>query len=187
MKEIDAAELPSDKGSSKFFLIGERISSDLPFKILPIKVLTQNGQRLVEDFRDTKGEYLGGGVMKSDDMETEAKAKPQCREIFLSTQMRLSMLPKSEQIRLSTQITSEWIAFEYGLVLSLTAYGLITSIAWDHVDQIEVSKKGFFGRSMARIVYRDKREQVKVVRIESNAMNLKSLKEIALACQVETK
>ena len=186
MREVDAGDLPSDKGSTKFFLISNHIAGKLPFKVLPLKILTQNGQRLVEDFRDSKGEFLGGGVFKSDDLEAQAREKPQCREIYLSTQIRLSMLPKSEQLRLSTQITSEWIAFEYALVFSLTAYGLIISIAWDHVDQIDISRKGFFGQSMARIVYRDKKEQVEFLRIQSNSMNLENLIAIAKACGVNT-
>ena len=81
MEILSASELPSDRDGSKFFLLKEYEGRQLPFTLVPVEILTPNGQGLVEDFRETKGEFLGGGVMKSSDFAKEAKANPRCREI----------------------------------------------------------------------------------------------------------
>jgi len=184
MKNIDSSKLPSDKGSKKFFVLSENFGIPLPFKIPPLKILTPNGQRLVTDFRETKGEFLGGGVMKSDDFENDAKLNANAVAIRQQVESQLAFMSKKEQLKMSTQITSEWIAFEYSLVISQTLYGIINSIMWDQIDQIELSKKGFIGQAVAQINYRDKKGQIKIRKIQSSAMNLASLKDIATACGV---
>lgn len=187
MENIDASELPSDKDSKKFFVLSQNTEKPLPFKPVPIKILTPNGQRLVEDFRATKGEFLGGGVMKSDDFDSEAKGNPQALAVRQRVEMQIAFMPKSEQLKMSTQITSEWIAFEYSLVISLTLYGLIISIKWDQIDQIEITKKGFLGQALAQIIYRDKKGETQVRKIQSSSLNLASLREITIACGVFVK
>lgn len=187
MENLDASELPSDKDSQKYFLLSENPTHSLPFKIMPLSILTPNGQKLVNDFRATKGEFLGGGVMKSDDFERDARNNSNALSIRRYMEMQISAMPKSEQIKMSTQITSEWIAFEYALVISQTLYGHITSIKWDQIDQIEISKKGFFGQAIAQIIFKDKKGQTQVKKIQSSAMNLASLRDIAKACKVNVK
>jgi hypothetical protein len=187
MENIDASELPSDKDSTRFFVLSQHTGSRLPFKTVPLKILTPNGQRLVEDFRATKGEFLGGGVMKSDDFEDDAKGKPNALAVRQRVEMQIAFMPKKEQLKMSTQITSEWIAFEYSLVISITLYGLIISIKWDQIDQIEITKKGFLGQAYAQLIYKDKKGQTQVRKIQSSAMNLASLKDIAIACGVVVK
>ena len=187
MEHIDASELPSDKDSKKFFLLGQNSGKSLPFKPVPLKILTPNGQKLVQDFHATKGEFLGGGVMKSDDFENEAKGNPNALAVRKQVEMQIAFMPKAEQLKMSTQITSEWIAFEYSLVISITIYGLIISIKWDQIDQIEITKKGFFGQAYAQLIYKDKKGETQVRKIQSSAMNLASLKDIATACGVVVK
>ena len=75
MKNVDASGLPSDKDSKKYFLLSENIGK-VPFKIAHLKILTPNGQKHVIEFRETKGEFLGGGVMKSSDFEKIAQQNP---------------------------------------------------------------------------------------------------------------
>lgn len=183
MKSVDASELPSDKNSKKYFLISENLGK-IPFKIVTLKILTPNGQKHVEDFRQTKGEFLGGGVMKSADFEKHAQQNPNALAVRQRVEIQLSFMSKKEQLKMSTQITSEWIAFEYSLVISQTLYGLSTSIKWDKFEQIEIRKKGIFGQATAQLIYRDNKNEVCVRTIQSSIMNINSLRDIARACGV---
>jgi hypothetical protein len=185
MENLSASELPSDRDSSKFFLLKEYEGRQLPFTLVPIEILTPNGQGLVQDFFETKGGFLGGGVMKSSDFAKEALANPRCKEIRRNVTQQIYALPKSERQRMSTQITSEWIAFEYSLVISQTIFGHITSIKWDHIESIEFSKKMMSSYDVAKLTYRDKKGLVQVKRIESSKVNIASLRGIAKACGVE--
>jgi len=187
MKNIDASELPSDKDSKKFFLLSENSGKSLPFNPVHLKILTPNGRTLVEDFRESKGEFLGGGVMKSDDFDSEARNNPNALAVRQRLEMQIAFMPKSEQLKMSTQITSEWIAFEYSLVISITLYGFITSIKWDQIDHIESSRKGFLGQEIVTIVYRNKKGEVNVRKLQSSKVNIASLKSIASACEVLVK
>lgn len=186
MKNVDASELPSDKDSKKYFLLSENIGK-IPFKLVPLKILTTYGQKHVIDFRETKGEFLGGGVMKSVDFEKQAQQNPNALAVRQRVEMQLSFMSKTEQLKMSTQITSEWIAFEYSLVISQTLYGLSTSIKWDKFDQIEIKKKGIFGQATAQLIYRDYKNEVCVRVIQSSILNLNSLGDIARACGVVVK
>jgi hypothetical protein len=98
--------------------------------------------------------------MKSDDFESEARSNPNALAVRQRIEMQIAFMPKSEQLIMSTQITSEWIAFEYSLVISITLYGFITSIKWDQIDHIESSRKGFLGQEIATIVFRNKKGEV---------------------------
>lgn len=184
MDNLSASELPSDRDSSKFFLLKEYGGRQLPFTLVPIEILTPNGQGLVQDFFETKGGFLGGGVMKSSDFAKEAKANPRCKEIRRNVTQQIYALPKSERQRMSAQITSEWIAFEYSLVISQTIFGHITSIKWDQIEKIEFSRKILSPYDVAKLTYRDKKGLVQVKKIESSKVNIASLKSIASACEV---
>jgi hypothetical protein len=184
MKNVESADLPSDKNSKKYFLLVENDLAKLPFAFVAPTVLTENGQKLVDDFRATKGEFLGGGVMRSKDFELQAKSNQNCMAIYLHMNMQLSRMPKSEQLRASVQLTSEWMAFEFSLVISLTIYGLIISIKWDEILEIRVSEKRFGGQAKAHIKYLDKKGDEVERTIESNVYNIRSLSSIARACNV---
>ncbi len=184
MKHVDAAGLPSDKGSKKHFLLKNNDVSSIPFVIVPLEILTPNGQKLVEDFRETKGEFLGGGVMKSDDFEQLAKQNPNALAVRRRLEMQTSFMSMRETIKMSTQVTSEWIAFEYSLVISQTLYGLITSIKWDEIDLIKIKKKRFSGEATAQLHYRDKKKASCIRTIQSSILNIRSLGDIAKACGV---
>lgn len=183
MEYVEQADLPNDKDSKKFYLLSKH-SGELPFKLVPVTILTPNGRKLVEDFKVSKGEFLGGGVMKSPDFESAAKENPRSLEIYEMMKMQISMLPSKEVLRLSTQLTSEWIAFEYSLVFSITMYGYIVGPKWDQVDLIEFKKKGFFGDSIAKITYRDRQNLTHTRKIQANNANLNSLREISSACGI---
>jgi hypothetical protein len=184
MENLSASELPNDRGSTKFFLLSENFGKKMPFTLVPVAILTPNGRSLVEDFRESKGEFLGGGVMKSEDFESDAHAKPHALAVRQRLEMQIAFMSKSERLKVSTQITSEWIAFEYALVFSITLYGAIYSMKWDQIDYIESSRKGFLGQEVTTIVYRDKSGEVKVRKIQSSKVNIASLKSIASACGV---
>lgn len=187
MENLNASELPSDRDSTKYFLIDDHSQGRMPFTLVPLQILTPNGRKLVEDFRDSKGEFLGGGVMKSAEFEAEAHNNPNALAIRQRMEMQIAFMPKSEQLKISTQITSEWIAFEYALVFSITIYGMIFSMKWDQIDYIESARKGFLGQETATIVYRDKLGEVKVRKFQSSKINIASLKSIAKACGVLVK
>ena len=184
MKHVDAAGLPSDKGSKKHFLLKNHDVSSIPFVIVPLEILTRNGQTLVEDFRETKGEFLGGGVMKSKDFEQLAKQNPNALAVRRRLEMQTSGMSTRETIKMSTQVTSEWIAFEYSLVISQTLYGHISSIKWDEIDRIRIKKKRFSGQSTAQLHYRDKKKVSCIRTIQSSIRNIRSLGDIAKACGV---
>ena len=150
MEQVDASDLPSDKDSTKFFLLSENIGRRFPFTTVPVEILTPNGRRLVQDFRESKGEFLGGGVMKSDDYESEAHNNPNALAVRQRLEMQIAFMPKSEQLKMSTQITSEWIAFEYALVISITLYGFITSIKWDQITILKVPEKDSLVKRLQR-------------------------------------
>jgi hypothetical protein len=187
MENLSASELPSDRDSPKFFLLKEYEGRQLPFTLVPIEILTPNGQGLVQDFFETKGGFLGGGVMKSSDFAKEAKVNPRCRQIRRNVTQQIYALPKSERQRMSAQITTEWIAFEYSLVISQTIFGHITSIKWGDIVSIEFSRKMMSALNVAKLTYRDKKGLVQVKRIESSKVNIASLKSIAIACEVLVK
>jgi len=184
MESVSASDLPSDRDSTKFFLLSENIGRRLPFTIVPVQILTPNGRTLVDDFRASKGEFLGGGVMKSDDFELDAHNNPNALAVRQRLEMQIAFMSKGERLKVSTQITSEWIAFEYALVFSITLYGAIYSMKWDQIDYIESSRKGFLGQEVTTIVYRDKSGEVKVRKIQSSKVNIASLKSIASTCGV---
>ena len=184
MEEVGVSGLPSDKDSKKYFLISEHAYRNIPFEIVPLKILTPNGQSLVRDFRETKGEFLGGGVMKSDDFEREAQQNPNAMAVKQRVEMQFAFMSKTEALKMSTQITSEWIAFEYSLVISQTLYGLITSIKWDHLESITSKRKGVFGQATAELKFRNNKDIQKTMNIQSSQININSLKSIASACGV---
>jgi hypothetical protein len=186
MKKYDASKLPSDKNSKKFFLLSEN-QGELPFTIVPLEILTPNGQKLVADFWSTKGEFLGGGVMKSPEFEDDAQKSPQAMEIYQRIKMQSAFMSYKEVVNLSTKVTSEWIAFEYSLVISITMYGYVLSIKWDHIDQIKIKRKGMLGQATAQIVFKNKKKEEFVRTIQSSVLNIKSLGDIARACGVTVK
>jgi len=95
-------------------------------------------------------------------------------------------LSHKERARLSTQITSEWIALEYALILSVTLYGLIIPIKWDKLESIEFRKKGLVGiESIATITYTDSLGVKKKVDIQSGKPNMDSLAAIAKAVGIK--
>jgi hypothetical protein len=184
MKNPEPIEWPNDRDSKKHFLLSENRNS-LPFKVVPISILTNNGIKLVEEFRPTKGEFLGGGVMKSKQWEEYASQIPKCLEIHNRMKMQASMLSYSDVAKLSTQITSEWIAFEFALVISITSYGYIAHMKWDDIHQIKFKMKSLFGSSTAEITFQTRDGKSLITRsIQSSKINLESLKIIAGACKV---
>lgn len=183
MSEQFSAKPPSYRDSARFFLRKNALVPNPPFKVFPAeKLLTPNGLRLVEDFKEGAGEFLGGGVMKSKQLESEANKSERSRAIKSRIIAQSHFLSHKENMRLSTQITSEWIAFEYALILSVTLYGSITPIKWDKLESVSVRKKGFTGiESIATLTYVDGLGVKQVVDIQSGKPNIDSLAAIAKA------
>ena len=180
------SNLPNFRDSTKFFSFQNLHTSNPPFQFLPAaKILTTNGQNLVRDFNESAGEFLGGGVMKSKQLEAYAEKDERCRQIKERILSQSRFLSTKENLRLSTQITSEWIAFEYALLLSVTLYGLIKPMKWDQFQSIKVKKKGLMGiESIATLTYVDSLGEKQVVDIQSGKPNIDSLVKIARAVGV---
>ena len=185
MEYIDESQLPNDKDGSKFFLLNGK--SDLPFDGPNLNLLSFNGKRLVEQFFETKGSFLGGGVMKSADFENEAKQIPSALKINQQLKMQISSMPAREVIKMSSALTSEWIAFEYSVVFSITMYGYLPTIKWDDFDQIAIKKMGLMGtQSTAELNFRDHGNSQKI-RFEANTSNIKNFGLIAASCGVHVR
>lgn len=183
MSEQLSAKPPSYRDSTKFFLRKNAVAPNSPFRVFPVgRLLTANGVKLVSDFQDSAGEFLGGGVMKSKQLEAKAEQSETARAIKAQVLAQSRYLSKRETVRLSTQITSEWIALEYALILSVTLYGHITPIKWDKLESLTVRKKGFAGfESIATLTYVDGLAVKQVVDIQSGKPNIDSLASIAKA------
>ena len=176
-------ETPSFRDSSKFYLRSNALAPNAPFKIFaPKRLLTPNGVNLVSEFKKSAGEFLGGGVMKSKQIEFKASQSEYARSIKEQILAQSRFMSKRDTVRLSTQITSEWIALEYALLLSVTIYGHITPIQWDKLESITVRKKGFTGfDSIATLTYIDGLGARQIVEIQSGKPNISSLAAIARA------
>ena len=183
MSEQFSAKPPSYRDSTKFFTFQGLYALNAPFKIFPPqKLLTPNGLKIIRDFNEAAGEFLGGGVMKSKQLEAKAEQSETASAIKAKVLAQSQYLSKRDTVRLSTQITSEWIALEYALLLSLTLYGHITPIKWDKLETLTVRKKGFAGfESIATLTYVDGLGVKQVVDIQSGTPNINSLAAIAKA------
>lgn len=183
MSDESVNKLPNFRDSTKFFAFQGPYAPNAPFKWFhPSKLLTANGQKIVTDFRAGAGEFLGGGVMKSEQLEAYCEMYEQHRAIKARVMAQSQFLSYKETARLSTQITSEWIALEYALILSVTLYGLIIPIKWDKIESISIRKKGFVGiESIATLTYTDSVGTKKAVEIQSGKPNMDSLSAIAKA------
>ena len=186
MSEQWSAKPPSYKESSKFFPREKALAANSPFKVFPEgRLLTPNGVRLVSDFEESAGRFLGGGVMKSKDLEKQAERSERAREIKAMILAQTRFMSKKDVVKMSTQMTSEWIALEYALLLSVTLYGQITPIRWDKLLSVSAKKKGFAGFDLvATLKFLDGKETVQSVDIQANKQNIESLLAIAKACGV---
>ncbi len=183
MSEQFSAKPPSYRDSTKFFTFQGLNAPNASFKIFPPqKLLTPNGLKIIRDFNEAAGEFLGGGVMKSKQLEAKAEQSETASAIKAKVLAQSQYLSKRDTVRLSTQITSEWIALEYALLLSLTLYGHITPIKWDKLESLTVRKKGFAGfESIATLTYVDGLGVKQVIDIQSGTPNINSLAAIAKA------
>ena len=186
MSEQWSAKPPSYKESTKFFLLESALAPNSPFKVLPKgRLLTHNGLSLVSDFEESAGRFLGGGVMKSKDLEKKAEQSEAARAIKAQILAQTRFMSKKDVVKMSTQVTSEWIALEYALLLSVTLYGQITPIRWDKLLSVSTKKKGFAGFDLvATLKYQDGKETMQSVNIQANKQNIESLLAIAKACGV---
>jgi hypothetical protein len=183
MSEELSNKLPSFRDSTKFFAYSDVYAPNAPFRWFPpARLLTPNGLKIVQDFRESAGEFLGGGVMKSKQLEVYCETQEQHRAVKARVMAQSQFMSYRETARLSTQVTSEWIALEYALILSITLYGLIRPIKWDKFESITFRKKGFMGiESIATLTYLDSLGDKKVVDIQSGKPNIDSLAAIAKA------
>lgn len=189
MSEQWSAKPPSYKESTKFFLREKALEANSPFKVLPEgRLLTNNGLSLVSDFEESAGRFLGGGVMKSKDLEKKAEQSEASRAIRAQILAQTRYMSKKDVVKMSIQVTSEWIALEYALLLSVTLYGQIIPIRWDKLLNISSKKKGLVGFDLvATLEYVDGTGSIQSVDIQANRQNIESLLAIAQACGVTTK
>ena len=183
MSEEFGNKLPSYRGSTKFFLRKNALAPNSPFKVFPTdRLLTANGVKLVSYFEESAGEFIGGGVMKSKQLEANAEQGDIARAIKGQILAQNRSMSARDTVRLSTQITSEWIALEYALLLSVTLYGFISVMQWDKIESLTVRKKGLTGiESIATLTYLDDLGIKQEIDIQSGKPNIDSLAAIAKA------
>lgn len=185
MAWVDTGDLPSHRDGKRFFLLTGRNTSTLPFPFTGGRLLSPNGGKLVKDFHKTMGECLGGGVLKSKDLDRIASKSPMSQQIHQQVKAQLASVPAREAMRLSAQLQSEWISFEYCLVLSVTAYGHLTTIDWDNLHSVKIGSKGIFGSGGKAVLdYRTPKGAPETVTIEANREGITTLGAIARACGV---
>jgi len=115
------------------------MSFRIPFGYTGIALLSPQGQAYANSLREMAGRCLGGGVLASRDLEWLANGKngPKpgdyvpTKSLFGSSKEPQSILP------------SEWIAFEYGLLLT-APFGPPLVSSWDGV--LSVAKVRSQGR-----------------------------------------
>ncbi len=176
---------PNYKDSKKYFLLSNHDGTSLPFTRLSPSILTPSGRNLLVEFEESAGKFLGGGVFKSSQLEAKAKEVQVCLATYNQMRAYISSLPAREVIVRSPEWTSEWIALEYALLLSVTMYGMIIPIKWDQLESLNVKRKNFISSdSIMEINYvTSSGKQDKAV-IQANSLGMNSLLSIAKACGV---
>ena len=110
----------------------------IPFGYTGTALLSREGQIIANSLKETAGRCLGGGVLASRDLEWFAGGKNGSRpgdyvpakSFFGSSKEPQSVLP------------SEWIAFEYGLLLR-APFGSPLLSSWDNVlSMAKVRRQG---------------------------------------------
>jgi len=115
------------------------MSFRIPFGYTGIALLSPEGQMYANNLKEIAGRCLGGGVLASRDLEWIASGKNgnmpgdyvPAKKFFGTSKEPQSILP------------SEWIAFEYGLLLR-APFGSALVSSWDDVLSIaKVRNQGF--------------------------------------------
>jgi hypothetical protein len=117
------------------------MSFSIPFGYTGVALLSPEGQAFANSLREMAGRCLGGGVLASRDLEWLANGKKgtkpgdyvPTKSLFGSSKEPQSVLP------------SEWIAFEYGLLLT-APFGSPLVSSWD--DVLSVAKVRTQGRDI---------------------------------------
>ena len=117
------------------------MSFKIPFGYTGVALLSPQGQVFANSLREMAGRCLGGGVLASRDLEWLANGKNgtkpgdyvPTKSLFGSSKEPQSVLP------------SEWIAFEYGLLLT-APFGSPFVSSWD--DVLSVAKVRSQGRDI---------------------------------------
>ena len=185
MAWVNHSDLPSHKGGHRFFLLSSVGSKGTPFPFTGTSFLSPNSLRLVEDFGPTMGQCLGGGVLKSKDLEDRAKKSPQSQAINKQLKSQLSRLPARVALHEVGLLQTEWVALEYALLLTVPIYGSITTIDWDNLDSLAVGKKGLMSSDLKSVLrFRNPKGEAEVATIQSNPQGMQTLAMIARACGV---
>ena len=116
-------------------------TSRIPFGYTGVALLSPPGQAYANSLKEMAGRCRGGGVLASRDLEWLAKGKNgvkpgdyvPTKSLFGSSKEPQSILP------------SEWIAFEYGLLLA-APFGSPVASSWDGV--LSVAKVRTQGRDI---------------------------------------
>lgn len=183
MENLDSSELPSHKGGSRFFLLA---SATPPFPYTGSTFLSPNGKQLVEDFRESMGECLGGGVFKSRDLDNYAKTRPAAMQVHAQVKAMLAQMPTRQAMAMANQLQSEWIAFEYTLVLCQPLYGLNIPIPWNRLLFLQATKKTFGGDMVVSLTYVQPNGDQKALSMQANAQGMGTLYAIASTVGVPT-
>ncbi len=183
MEWVGKSELPNHKGGSRYFLLS---SGPPPFPYTGKTLLSSNGKQLVEDFRDSMGECLGGGLFKSKDLENYAKTRPACIQVHAQVKAMLAQVPTRQAMAMANQLQAEWIAFEYTLVLCQPLYGLNIPIPWERLLFLRASKKVLGGDMVISLTYAQPNGEQRQLSIQANGQGMGTLYAIASTVGVPT-
>ena len=113
----------------------------IPFAYTGIALLSPEGQSYAMGLKEIAGRCLGGGVLASRDLEWLANGKNGNKPGDYIPAKSLFGLSKEPQ----SVLPSEWIAFEYGLLLT-APFGTPMVSSWD--DVLSVAKVRTQGRDI---------------------------------------
>lgn len=180
---VDKSELPDHRDGRRFYLLG---AGAPPFPYTGSTLLSRGGKQLVNDLRESMGECLGGGVMKSKDLEAYAKTKPMSVQFHAEMKRSLSRVPARQAMAMAGEMQAEWIAFEYVLVLCHPMYGLQVPIQWDRLESVRAFKKAFGGDMAMSLSYVQPNGQQRSMTIQANPQGIGTLYAIASTVGVAT-
>jgi len=180
---VEKSDLPSHRGGRRHYRLG---SAPPPFPYSGSTLLSRGGKALVVDLRESMGECLGGGVMKSKDLDSEAKSSAMSRQVYAEARRALSRMPTRQAMALASEMQPEWIAFEYALVLSHPMYGLHIPIPWDRIRSARAYRKAFGGDMAMSLSYMQPDGQQKDLALQANPQGIGTLYAIASTVGVPT-
>ena len=163
----------------KIALIQGAISQDL--------YLSSYGKIVSKRYLNEAGRCLGGGVLKSKQLESIGKSTPMGKQIYDGQLRLLAKKNSRDALQAARDLQSEWFALEYALVLTVPMCDFHVPIRWDRITSLHVTKSGFLSKDLTVVVkYLENGLASKEIQFQSNAEGAQALLAIANQCGVAT-